>query len=40
MAAARVPDNNAVTITKTATGAELSILPLDKIDEPLSVVAP
>ncbi len=35
--AARVPDNDAVTITKTASGADLSIEPLDKIDEPLSL---
>lgn len=30
----RVPENKAVTITKTASGADLSIEPLDKIDEP------
>jgi len=35
--AARVPDNDAVTITKTASGADLSIAPLDRIDEPLSL---
>jgi|TARA_R110000787_G_C13439438_1_gene446285 TnpA family transposase len=35
--AARVPDNDAVTITKTASAADLSIAPLDKIDEPLSL---
>jgi len=35
--AARVPDNDAVTITRTASGADLSIEPLDKIDEPLSL---
>lgn len=35
--AARVPDNDAVTITSTASGADLSIEPLDKIDEPLSL---
>src|SRR3546814_20886367 len=33
----RVPDNDAVTITKTASAADLSIAPLDKIDEPLSL---
>lgn len=36
--AARVPDNDAVTITKTASGADLSIGPLDRIDEPLSLI--
>lgn len=35
--AARVPDNDAVTITRTASGADLSIEPLDKIYEPLSL---
>jgi hypothetical protein len=35
--AARVPGNNAVTITSTAGGANLSIEALDKIDEPLSL---
>jgi TnpA family transposase len=34
---ARVPDNDAVTITRAASGADLSIEPLDKIDEPLSL---
>ncbi len=36
--AARIPDNGAVTITKTASGGDLSIGPLDRIDEPLSLI--
>jgi TnpA family transposase len=35
--AARVPDNDAVTITRAASGVDLSIEPLDKIDEPRSL---
>ena len=35
--AARVPDNDEVTITRAASSADLSIAPVEKIDEPLSL---
>ena len=37
--AARVPDNKAVTIVRTQNGPDLSLEPLDKIEEPLSLVS-
>ena len=37
--AERVPNNPAVTIVRTATGVDLSVEPLDKVDEPLSLLA-
>lgn len=36
--AERVSENEAVTITKTASGPDLSIGPLDRIDDPLSLI--
>ncbi len=37
--AARVPDNKAVTLVRTQSGADISLEPLDKIEEPQSLVS-